>query len=392
MTRTQIKSGLFLSFFIFFISFSVSALVIEDDYFGYSLDIPEGFQLTSQTDDGLSYLFTHPELPVELAIRLYINDNTTNSNEILNQTLDKLNAQKDIDSFFWNSSICSISSFKFNLQEEKAGWSVCSPTVKNKGFVVLLCYAPASKEQACEKFIISTINSLCIEKNYHNTPGIITTYAFPSEGKKNIQLKIADKKINTSIDNADIEAAQFVIDTEYSVLKMYAKHKLWKEAWIRYYRLIYRDNYGRLNKVSSDIKNAFREMNRTGEISNFNLFMAQSILSWTQNFEYQRAKTASESDFTSLPAVLCGTSNDCDSRSMLICVLMNSIGIDSIMLFSPEYSHAIAAIDLKEPGQTYTLKENNKNYLVGETTAKITWGIISSNHADKSKWIPVIFN
>ena len=94
MTRTQIKSGLFLSFFIFFISFSVSALVIEDDYFGYSLDIPEGFQLTSQTDDGLSYLFTHPELPVELAIRLYINDNTTNSNEILNQTLDKLNAQK----------------------------------------------------------------------------------------------------------------------------------------------------------------------------------------------------------------------------------------------------------------------------------------------------------
>ena len=37
------------------------------------------------------------------------------------------------------------------------------------------------------------------------------------------------------------------------------------------------------------------------------------------------------------------------------------------------------------------LKENDKDYIFGETIEKITWGMIAQNHSDRTKWIPIIF-
>ena len=40
---------------------------------------------------------------------------------------------------------------------------------------------------------------------------------------------------------------------------------------------------------------------------------------------------------------------------------------------------------------TEDFMEDGREYLFGETTAKITWGMIAQNHADRTKWIPVSF-
>jgi hypothetical protein len=76
---------------------------------------------------------------------------------------------------------------------------------------------------------------------------------------------------------------------------------------------------------------------------------------------------------------------------MLISALLNYTGIDTAILISREYSHAVVVTDIPAPGQTFTM-ENGREYLIGETTAKVTWGMIAQEHADKTKWIPVSFN
>ena len=76
---------------------------------------------------------------------------------------------------------------------------------------------------------------------------------------------------------------------------------------------------------------------------------------------------------------------------MLVSILLNYIGIDTAILISHEYSHAMVVTDIPAPGQTYTM-ENGREYLMGETTAKITWGMIAQEHADRTKWIPVTFD
>ena len=376
--------------FLLFSFTNAFAEKITDRDFDFSLDIPEGFEIADYTQDGMSYVFSHPNIPVTLVMKISEEAQAKNAAEVLKKNLNKLSAKGETDSFVWNGSSCGISSFTMTLDDNYFGWSVAAPLKIKGAYVVLLCYAPQS-QKGCEQFIISTVNSLCINSDYLNTPGIITSYAFPPEGRKAVSLKIGGKEIKTSIDKSDEEAAKFVIDLEYAVLTLYASHKMWKEAWQRYYKMIYRDNAGRLEQAAADIYNALYPELKETKPQDADIKYAQALLSWVQTFGYQRATNKNESDFTSLPAALIGKGNDCDSRSMLISALLNYTGIDTALLISRDYSHAMVVTDIPAPGQTFTM-ENGREYLMGETTAKVTWGMIAQDHADRTKWIAVSFD
>lgn len=378
-------------FLLIFISFSnLYAEKITDRDFGFSLDIPEGFEIADYTEDGMSYFFSHPNIPVTLIMKISEDAEAKTASEVLKKNLNKLSAKGDTDSFEWNGTSCGISSFTMTLDGNYYGWSVSAP-LKIKGYyVVLLCYAPES-QRGCEQFIISTVNSLCIDSEYLNTPGIITSYAFPPEGRKALSLQIGGKQIKSSLDKSDEDAAKFVIELEYAVLTLYANHKMWKEAWQRYYRMIYRDNAGRLRQTAADIYKTLYPDLKKATPQDADIKYAQALLSWVQTFGYERAKSKNESDFTSLPAAISGKGSDCDSRSMLIAALLNYTGIDTALLISRDYSHAMVVTDIPAPGQTFTM-EDSREYLMGETTAKVTWGTISATHADRTKWIVVTFD
>ena len=391
MTRfCTLKKFFALSFiFLAFTALSFSEPITDRD-FGFSLDIPEGFEISDYAEDGMSYVFSHPNIPVTLIMKITADSNAKSARDVLKTNLTKLNAKGDTDAFIWNGKTCGISNFSMTIDTSYTGWAVTAPVKINGYYVLLLCYAPSDKP-GCEQFIISTLNSLCIDDNYKNIPGIITSYAFPSEGRKSVSVKIGGKQIKTSLDKVDEEAAKFTVDLEYAVLNLYANHKMWKEAWQRYYRMIYRDNSGRLEQAASDIYNALYPELKMKYKEEADIKYAQALLTWVQNFSYERASTKNESDFTSLPASISGKGSDCDSRSMLVSALLNYTGIDTAILISREYSHAVVVTDIPAPGQTFTM-ENGREYIFGETTAHVTWGMISQDHADRSKWIPVSFS
>lgn len=389
MTRFCKKLFYFLLIIFAITSYSFSEQITDRD-FGFSLDIPEGFEIADYTEDGMSYVFSHPNIPVTLVMKLTEEKNAKSAAEVLNKNLKKLNASGETDSFKWNGTVCGISYFSMSLDDNYSGWAVSAPVKIQDYYVILLCYAQESKK-GCEQFIISTINSLSINNEYLNTPGIITSYAFPPEGSESVLLKIGGKEIKTSLDKSDEEAAKFVIDLEYSVLNLYANHKMWKEAWQRYYRMIYRDNAGRLQQTAKNIYDSIYPELKKSKPQDADIKYAQALLSWVQTFGYERAQSKIESDFTSLPASIKGKGSDCDSRSMLVSVLLNYTGIDTAMLISREYSHAVVVTDIPAPGQTFTM-ENGREYLFGETTARVTWGMMAQDQADRTKWIPVTFD
>lgn len=389
MTRFCKKLFYFLFIIFAITSYSFSEQITDRD-FGFSLDIPEGFEIADYTEDGMSYVFSHPNIPVTLVMKLTEEKNAKSAAEVLNKNLKKLNASGETDSFKWNGTVCGISYFSMSLDDNYSGWAVSAPVKIQDYYVILLCYAPESKK-GCDQFIISTINSLSINNEYLNTPGIITSYAFPPEGSESVLLKIGGKEIKTSLDKSDEEAAKFVIDLEYSVLNLYANHKMWKEAWQRYYRMIYRDNAGRLQQTAKNIYDSIYPELKKSKPQDADIKYAQALLSWVQTFGYERAQSKIESDFTSLPASIKGKGSDCDSRSMLVSVLLNYTGIDTAMLISREYSHAVVVTDIPAPGQTFTM-ENGREYLFGETTARVTWGMLAQDQADRTKWIPVTFD
>lgn len=380
------KKIILASFFIFFANFLFSE-TITDSSFGYSIDLPEGYELKEISEDYRGFYFSHPNIPVSLVVKIVTEENS-NSKSVLDSNLQKLSTKYDIDSFLWNEKTSSIAQIEMNLEQKYSGWATCSPL--ENSYLILICYAPKEQEKVCEQFIFSTLNSTCTNLSNFCTEGIITTYAFPKEGKKTVELNICGEKISSSIDKSDEEASQWLVDLEYSVLTLYANHPNWKEAWQRYYRMIYKDSFSRIKNISLDLSKTFYDSQKT-QSSKKEIEYAQKLLTWVQNFDYFREEKISDSDFTSIPRVICGVGNDCDSRSLLLCILLKSIGIETILLFSPEFSHAMVATLIDAPGQKFNLENTNLEFLMGETTAKVTWGTIAKEHADKSKWIEVIF-
>ncbi|MBQ5998666.1 MAG: hypothetical protein IJL70_04270 [Treponema sp.] len=381
--------------FIFLLSILLPAVLnaeeITDNDFNFSLDLPEGFKVAGYTPDGMSYQFRHDRLPVDFVMKIYNYEETVPANKVLAGTLKKLSATYEgIGTFTWSNRICAITTFssKATSKNGSKGWATGIPLRDGETVLVLICYADAEKADDCEQFIISSINSLAIGEESKKLPGIITTYAYGGSKVKNVLLSIKGKNIQTSIDEEDAEANQFVIECEYAVLRLYAADPKWKEAWTRYYRTIFRDSYSRVQKTAFDIKSQFINYAKKKNPENPEAVINEILLEWVQEFPYERAKDQKKSDFTNLPDILQGKGSDCDSRSMLVCCIMEQLGVKSELFISREYSHAVYGADLNLPGAK--IATGGKEFLLNETTAKgIKPGLMAKDMSDTEKWIPV---
>lgn len=372
----------------------LSAETVTDNEFEYELDIPEGFKVIGYTPDGMSYQFKHDRVPVELVLKLYSTDVYPDSNSSLKGTLSKLSATYDeIDNFVWRNANCSITIFDSKVLSNKGstGWAVSVNLASKNANLVLLCYADQDKANDLEQFIISTLNSLAIDRGSFYSPGIITTYAFPETSRKSVNLNIAGKRIQTTVDTEDSQANEFVIACEYAVLSLYADNEKWKEAWIRYYKAIFRDSYSRMSKVAFDINSVLFPVAVKRNPKHPEEEINAMLLDWVQNFEYVRQADKKSTDFTNVIDAVSGFGSDCDSRSMLMCILMKHLGVNTALFISREYSHAVYGVLLNQEGAKIEI--DGSWYLLNETTARgVKPGLIAQEQSDTEKWIPVPLN
>ena len=395
MTRTRI-STFFLFFIILiltgFFSKKIIAEEILDEEYGYSLDVPEGFFHKGTSENNMVWLFEHDRMPVQLVIRIYSEDLFPTCSESLNESLTKLNSNfEKIQTFFWNGTDCAITDFSTDIVNNGVhGWAIAVSAPKKSSKLVLLCYADKSKANDCQQFLFSTLNSLELKNGIKSDSGIMTTFAFSDENPlENIVLQISGKKIPTQIKKYDKEACELVVKCEYEILKLYVNNKNWKEAWQRYYRIIYKDSFPRFNQIAKDIQKNLMPVALNKNEKDANAALNEILLDWVQNFEYKRQPDGT--DFTNPISTIMGTASDCDSRSLLMCILLKQIGIDSVLFISNQYNHAVYGSLIDETGAK--IEVNGKWYLLGETTAKnIKPGLIAADQNNTEMWIPVVLD
>ena len=76
--------------FLLFSFANAFAEKITDRDFDFSLDIPEGFEIADYTQDGMSYVFSHPNIPVTLVMKISEEAQAKNAAEVLKKNLNKL--------------------------------------------------------------------------------------------------------------------------------------------------------------------------------------------------------------------------------------------------------------------------------------------------------------
>ena len=216
-------------------------------------------------------------------------------------------------------------------------------------------------------------------------PGPVTTFAFPKTENAEIVLNIGGKTIISNLEADAIERSKFVLEREYDVLKIYGNHEKWKEAWQRYYRQLFRESYNAFDDIARDV---YKELLPSAQKANFkapHMEMIQMLLDWVQDMEYERDRA--HADFTVPVAAIQGFGCDCDSRSMLMCIMLEHFAIPTELFISREYSHAVFGAAVNQNGAA--IEANGINYVLGETTAQVNFGLIAQEHSDTSKWIEV---
>ena len=359
-----------------------AADLMHSPTWGYGLDLPEGFELLDKNGND-AYMFEHSELPVSVIVRAYPTSRYATPAKAMENVMKSLGAEYDTSDITWRNNPCTIASFSMVLNGAvETGWGTAVSLPEKNGILVLLSYTPDEYFDQLMLFVISCVDSVYTDRGSYYCAGPLTTFAYPEEGLEKHTVTIASVDIAVQLDKSAVEADEFVIEREYDVLCMYQQSELWQEAWQRYYRQIFRNECARLEKAAFSIQNKLQRTLKGTE------GIPQALLSWVQEMPYERQQ--SDSDFAPVTAILCGEGSDCDSRSMLVAILLYQMGYKTSIFVSAEYAHALTGVVLDKPGAKIKLGDNT--FLLGETTAKVDFGLVPKDMNNTDKWLGVDFN
>jgi hypothetical protein len=280
-----------------------------------------------------------------------------------------------------------------------SGWGIClelAAADASKPLLCVLAYGPAGRD--LESFHLSALDSIAGEET-RLFPGPVTEYRYP-RGKA-VWKSLAGIREEALIGERDAEAAQALVDREFAVLRGYLDSPLWKEAWIRFYRAIYRDSFDRLAHAAFILERRLNTQgffagalsetkvdpeSGTGYVPDSREF-AGKLLAWVQGFSYERNFMGS--DFVNPISAAFEGRGDCDSRALLWAIVLARANIPAAIMVSRDYGHAMGLADLPGPGARFEV--NGKKWLVAETTAPVGIGLIGETVSDIAHWLGIVF-
>ncbi|MDR1072218.1 MAG: hypothetical protein LBL45_00885 [Treponema sp.] len=372
--------NLFFPLFFLILPVAAQAMQISFPSWGFFTDLPEGYEL-ADGDMKSVYSFASPAGAI-VNIRAY-QAGAYQSVEALAGAIQKqLNNRGDMEVFEYRNKKAVILELDFSLGNDVVnGFGLCLELDRQpaSGTPFLLTLAYADKADGdLTALHLSCLDSIAPDAGSLHAPGPIAAYSFPLGSRKTQTL--AGGAGETVFFEHDAEAAQFVVDREDLILRRYVQTPLWKEAWVRFYRTIYRDSFER-------IQSAAFALERLWNIPADNRALASAALQWVQDFQYERDLEGS--DFVNLVTAAIEGRGDCDSRALLLAVIMEQAGVSAGIIVSAEYSHAMGIVDVDGAGARFPL--DGKNWLVAETTAHVDIGLIGQSMSDSNKWIGITF-
>ena len=182
------------------------------------------------------------------------------------------------------------------------------------------------------------------------------------------------KKALTYMDEvAKLSARNLNINPRYKSDKLYYSKLIWHQI----YKRIYWQAYDKFDMILKGFDEVFRieKMNARDKI--------YFIISFIQNIKYQRP--GGKLDLLPPLGTLATKYGDCDSKALLLYIILEKTGVDCVMFWSFQYKHAMLGIAINARGNFKSL--GGKNYYFVETTYP-GWGIgdIDPEMSDLSLW------
>lgn len=371
---------------------------------GFFVDMPEGFYLANG-DGKTRFAFLSPDDGMEFDIISYDPGRYASAQALAVDALKKIGSSGEMESFEYQGRSCIFAELVFTIggatkkgyavflagrstPAAPAGGGAAAPGGTGGGApgvaspersIALLAYTNAGDFEAYADFILSCLDCFSIDRAALRMPGPVSQYLLPWPAPHDATKTVVfgDARIDLPWSDAEAEQEEGTAGREFRVLQAYGTEgDLWMAAWTRTYRMIYRESAARLDRLAIELDRYLPEDPTDA---------ARALLVWSQGWSYERDQEGI--DFVDPLTAAYEGRGDCDSRAMVLSILLERRGIDSILMVSATYSHALVAVDVPGGGQRFSF--DGKDYLVGETTAKVGLGMIAQDQADWSQWIGI---
>lgn len=395
-SRMARKSSIRAALFVLLVSAAVGAEPVVSPTWGFLIDLPEGFEL-SGGDRRNRFSFADAMTSANVDMVAYAPGRFASPEALLLDIGKRLSSASDPTPFEYRGLKAALVDLSFTAPFGQAeGWALAvelgsgaagASSPGRPPLLVMLSYAKEGEGNATMR-CLSALDSLAPRPQDRFAPGPMSVFAYPPSGAEQVEIVVGETKAEAVVDASDAEAAKALVDREFGILQTYANARNWKEAWTRFYRSIWRDSYERLAGVSFAVERALTGSEGRGQDDRASgRRLAEGALAWVQSFAYERDLMGS--DFVDLVSAATERRGDCDSRALLWAIVVQHANLDAILMVSREYGHAMAAVESGGGGARFPFK--NGDWIVAETTAKVSLGMIGKNVSDPAKWLGIDF-
>jgi hypothetical protein len=342
---------------------------------GYYLDLPAGWE-DLDTRDTAAMSYVDPGHTTIFQLFCFPAEYFGNADEMLAFIRLHLNAKGEGASFTYSGTEAYLADLTFSTKSyDVRGYFVFINGTKND--YVLMCFTQVGEYLKMHDFLLSSLDSFAPDTGNRLLPGPISQfyYQFPGSQQIGAAIPFEDTVISFSYDKNEIEATEVVINREARILAAYPTVN--NQAWARFYRVIYRDNYARFKDFSAKL---FEYLN---SVAHDNVTQASLVLAWIQSFIYRKHDNIT--DFSPPLAALLDHAGDCDSRAVLFLILLKQMKFDAVLFLSSRFKHCAVGIALNASGAK--LMFEGKAYVFAELTATVALGMIAKEMADPSGWL-----
>jgi hypothetical protein len=391
---------------------------------GFRLDLPGGYEFSD--GDGKNRFSFRSQFGTFLDISVYTGKASVEA--LANEVEQKLSGRGERHAYDYNGKKAVLSQLSFPDPQKRGsrlyGWAfyveLTAPENSAGTTPMLFALAYGPQGDAFQSLHLSALDSIAAAEEDRLLPGPITDFSYPAGAWNRRPLAGTGKE--AWFRDGDAEAAQALVDREFAVLRRYLDSPLWKEAWKRFYRAIYRDSFDRLKDAAFILERIWAAENLDGEKAGGSApaadtagssatgrpaavpaedplgkrsdearAFAQKALDWVQGFSYERDLMGS--DFVNLVSAVQEGRGDCDSRAMLWAIILEQAAVPAAIMVSREFGHAMGLADLEGVGARFSFKEGKLEYrwLVAETTARVDIGRIGENVSEITKWLGITF-
>ena len=381
---------IFLVFLLLVFHFSLLfSAPLYSPTWGFSVDLPEGYEYIE--GDGRDRFSFENDQGARFDLIVYYGTSSdaapyASLQALVSDVHSRLNNTGSFDFFEYRQRTACHMELLFSMpgRGQMSGWALFFELVPRdvsaglplQPMLLAMAYGPAARADL-HLLHFSALDSLAPSEGDRLAPGPMTDFLYPRENR--VRTAVFGMDLEAWIFEEDAEAAQALVDREFEVLRLFEHAPNWQEAWLRFYRAIFRDSFDRLIDIAFLVE---RSLN-VPALENRDL--AEKVLQWVQSFEYERDLLGS--DFVNVVSAATEGRGDCDSRAMLWAIILRQAGIPSAIMVSRHYGHAMGLADL--PGTGARFEVNEERFLVAETTAKVSIGLIGETVSHIDYWLAV---